>query len=82
MADESWREYALCRQIDTELFFPDRGSSTRQAKSICANCEVKAECLSDALARDDRFGIHGGLSERERRALKKRLAAAALGSAA
>ena len=48
-----------------------QGGSTRDAKKICAGCDVKAQCLEYALANDERFGIWGGLSERERRKLKK-----------
>jgi WhiB family redox-sensing transcriptional regulator len=66
----AWRERALCPQTDPETFFPDKGGSTREAKMICAACEVRAECLDYALANDERFGIWGGLSERERRKLK------------
>jgi len=74
-ADETpeWQERALCAQTDPEAFFPEKGGSTREAKRICLGCEVKAECLEYALAHDERFGIWGGLSERERRKLKKRV---------
>jgi WhiB family redox-sensing transcriptional regulator len=68
-----WQERALCAQTDPEAFFPEKGGSTREAKRICQVCEVKAECLEYALAHDERFGIWGGLSERERRKLKKRV---------
>ena len=68
----SWQEFALCAQTDPEAFFPEKGGSTREAKRICQGCEVRAECLEYALAHDERFGIWGGLSERERRKLKKR----------
>jgi len=68
----SWQERALCAQTDPEAFFPEKGGSTREAKKVCIGCEVKAECLEYALAHDERFGIWGGLSERERRKLKKR----------
>ena len=54
-----------------EAFFPEKGGSTREAKKICTGCEVRSECLSYALAHDERFGIWGGLSERERRRLKR-----------
>jgi WhiB family redox-sensing transcriptional regulator len=66
-----WQERALCAQTDPEAFFPEKGGSTREAKRICASCEVRAECLEYALAFDERFGIWGGLSERERRRLKR-----------
>lgn len=52
--------------------FPEKGGSTREAKRVCVGCEVRVECLEYALANDERFGIWGGLSERERRKLKKR----------
>jgi WhiB family redox-sensing transcriptional regulator len=69
-----WQERALCSQTDPEAFFPEKGGSTREAKRICGRCEVKAECLEYALGHDERFGIWGGLSERERRKLKRRVA--------
>ena len=67
-----WQERSLCSQTDPEAFFPEKGGSTREAKRICSRCEVKSECLEYALAHDERFGIWGGLSERERRKLKRR----------
>lgn len=70
-AAEQWQERALCAQTDPEAFFPEKGGSTREAKQICAGCEVRTECLEYALEHDERFGIWGGLSERERRRLKR-----------
>ena len=70
--EQEWQERALCAQTDPEAFFPEKGGSTREAKRICQGCEVRAECLEYALAHDERFGIWGGMSERERRKLKKR----------
>lgn len=67
-----WQDRALCAQTDPEAFFPEKGGSTREAKKVCHSCEVRSECLEYALANDERFGIWGGLSERERRKLKKR----------
>ena len=67
-----WQERSLCAQTDPEAFFPEKGGSTREAKKVCVGCEVRAECLEYALPHDERFGIWGGLSERERRKLKKR----------
>jgi WhiB family redox-sensing transcriptional regulator len=66
-----WQEQALCAQTDPEAFFPEKGGSTREAKRICSGCEVKTECLEYALQHDERFGIWGGLSERERRRLRR-----------
>jgi WhiB family redox-sensing transcriptional regulator len=69
--EPDWQERALCAQTDPEAFFPEKGGSTREAKRICLGCEVKDACLDYALAHDERFGIWGGLSERERRRLKR-----------
>jgi len=71
--DPGWQELALCAQTDPEAFFPEKGGSTREAKRVCQSCEVRQECLEYALANDERFGIWGGLSERERRRLKRRI---------
>ena len=67
----AWQEQALCAQTDPEAFFPEKGGSTREAKRICSDCPVRLECLEFALANDERFGIWGGMSERERRKLKR-----------
>lgn len=67
----AWQADALCAQTDPEAFFPEKGGSTREAKRICEDCEVRAECLQYALENDERFGIWGGLSERERRKLRR-----------
>jgi WhiB family transcriptional regulator, redox-sensing transcriptional regulator len=69
--DLDWRDRALCAQTDPEAFFPERGGSVREAKRVCRSCEVRAECLEYALENDERFGVYGGLSERERRRLKR-----------
>ena len=69
--DAGWQERALCAQTDPEAFFPEKGGSTREAKKVCLTCDVRTECLESALMNDERFGIWGGLSERERRKLKK-----------
>jgi len=68
-AAQPWAGQALCAQTDPEVFFPEKGGSTREAKKVCAQCFVQAECLDWALTTNERFGIWGGLSERERRAL-------------
>ena len=67
---EAWRLNALCAETDPEAFFPEKGGSTREAKRVCSGCSVRAECLEFALANDERFGIWGGLSDRERRRLR------------
>ncbi len=70
-SDEEWYERALCPQTDPDAFFPEKGGSTREAKKICLGCPVRDQCLKWALDNDERFGIWGGLSERERRRLKR-----------
>ncbi len=72
-----WMDAALCAQVDPELWFPEKGGTVRPAKELCGGCPVRAECLELALAGDERFGIWGGLSERERRRLARNETAAA-----
>ncbi len=71
--EQEWQDQALCAQTDPEAFFPEKGGSTREAKRICKACAVRDECLEYALEHDERFGIWGGLSDRERRRLKKQI---------
>jgi WhiB family redox-sensing transcriptional regulator len=72
--DLRWQARGRCAETDPEAFFPEKGGSTREAKMICRGCEVRGECLQYALDRDERFGVWGGLSERQRRALKREAA--------
>ena len=69
--DLEWQDYANCRGADADLFFPERGASTRKAKGICAECQVQVDCLEFAVTKSEKFGIWGGLSERERRKIRK-----------
>ena len=62
---------ANCVDKEQDLFFPERGSSTVKAKQICSECKVREECLEFAVERKERFGIWGGKSERERRAIRR-----------
>jgi len=72
--ERRWQEEANCLGVDPDLFFPERGASTREAKAVCRSCEVRAECLEYALAHGEKFGIWGGLSERERRRVRRQRA--------
>jgi len=63
---QEWVDEAICAQVDPEIFFPEKGGSTREAKSICSRCNVREQCLQYALDHDERFGIWGGMSERAR----------------
>ncbi|PZS27182.1 MAG: hypothetical protein DLM58_19165 [Pseudonocardiales bacterium] len=67
-----WRVSAVCAQTDPGLFYPDKGESARPGKRVCTGCPVRAQCLQWALEHDERHGIWGGLSDRERRRLKRR----------
>lgn len=67
----AWVEDGLCGQTDPELFFPINGVNATEPKAVCARCPVRSDCLEYALENDERFGVWGGLSERERRDLKK-----------
>ncbi len=71
MGELSWQDYANCRGADADLFFPERGASTRKAKAICGECQVKAQCLDFAIDVGEKFGIWGGMSERERRRVRR-----------
>ena len=77
---DSWQLYANCLGVDPDLFFPERGASTKEAKQVCQGCVVREDCLEYALANGEKFGIWGGLSERERRRLRRQRAQANRGS--
>ncbi len=63
-----------CRGASDEVFFPERGASTREAKALCKVCEVKPACLNYALVAKEKHGIWGGTSERQRRRLRRQKA--------
>ncbi len=68
---QPWRDHAECRGSGTDKFFPERGEMTTAAKAVCHGCTVRDECLEYALATGEKFGIWGGLSERERRRVRR-----------
>ncbi len=74
-----WAERAACRDVPTDLFFPDGYQARRfqaqiqEAKAVCADCPVRAECLTDVLALSvdrDSNGVYAGLTPDERRDLR------------
>ncbi len=67
----SWQVAARCAEVDPEIFFPERGGSSKAARAVCNECTVRIECLRYALANREQFGIWGGTSERERRRLRR-----------
>ena len=66
-----WMDQALCREVDYELFFPEGGGGSKNARKICAKCEVKTQCLDYALTFPHMIGIWGGTSEKQRRKMKQ-----------
>jgi WhiB family redox-sensing transcriptional regulator len=69
MIAPDWTELALCAQVDPDAWFPPKGGNVAQPKAVCRQCPVRAECLEYALEHGERFGVWGGLTERERRPL-------------
>ncbi len=69
----TWRDIALCREVDPELFFVAPGGNPRPAKRICAACPVRTACLDEALSYpgEQDYGIRGGLSRDQRVVLRR-----------
>lgn len=74
---EPWIDRAACHDVDQRVFFPERGETQALAKRICKDCEVRHECLDYALRANEKHGVWGGLSVRQRRQIRRerRLAA-------
>jgi WhiB family redox-sensing transcriptional regulator len=68
---EPWMQRGVCAGMDYEMFFPERGQSVIPAKTVCAGCPVRAVCLDYAISINERHGIWGGNSEKERRVLRR-----------
>lgn len=66
---EPWMDGAVCAQTDPDSFFPEKGEPVKDAKKVCLGCDVRDECLAYALRNNERFGVWGGLTERQRRKL-------------
>jgi WhiB family redox-sensing transcriptional regulator len=67
-----WMLQGDCARTDPEAFFPEVGGSTRRAKDICRGCDVQEQCLNYALDNNERWGIWGGTSEKDRQQLRER----------
>ena len=76
-----WQSQARCAEVDPEIFFPERGGSSKAARAVCSQCDVRLQCLEYALNNKEQFGIWGGTSERERRRLRKERARRSLRAA-
>jgi len=68
---DDWPSYAACRATDPDSLFV-QGAAQNRAKVVCGGCQVRTECLADALDNRIEFGVWGGMTERERRALLRR----------
>lgn len=69
--DPNWLDAAACKDMDSEVFFPGRGMDLQPAKQVCKRCPIKELCLEYALRNEEKFGVWGGTSERERRAMRR-----------
>ena len=67
----AWMADGACAQVDPDLFFIEKGGSTKPAKEVCIGCPVRTACLEYALDRGEKFGVWGGKSELELRKLRK-----------
>jgi WhiB family transcriptional regulator, redox-sensing transcriptional regulator len=68
----SWEERARCSEYDPDIFFDPSARVERRAKSICAQCPVRLECLAYALGLRAEFGVWGGLNGKERSSMLRR----------
>jgi WhiB family transcriptional regulator, redox-sensing transcriptional regulator len=68
-----WSAWALCTDIDPEIFFPPNDRPASDAREVCASCPVRRPCLAYAIAADEPSGIWGGLTTEERRTLRRQL---------
>jgi WhiB family redox-sensing transcriptional regulator len=73
-APPAWMSQALCTEVDPEAFFPEHGERNKDAKRVCAKCDVRAECLDYALDNNELYGVWGGLSGYERTNLRRTVA--------
>ena len=65
--------FALCAQTDPEIFFPEQGTSSRTARSVCRLCCVRRECLLFAMETGEQHGVWGGLTPMARRRVRRRM---------
>lgn len=67
----AWTVSAACASVDPDLWYPEQGQPTKHARRICGECPVKVQCLQMALDNGERWGIFGGLDEKQRRRLRR-----------
>jgi WhiB family redox-sensing transcriptional regulator len=71
LEEKPWATFAACRGGEGMTFFPQGKAEEEAALAVCAVCPVREECLDHALATNERFGIWGGTTEKQRRALAR-----------
>ena len=72
--ERPWMVFGACRELDPELFFPQSSQAAGRAIAVCNTCAVRAECLEYSLEARERFGVWGGLTEKQRRQLLRQTA--------
>lgn len=71
--DQPWADQALCREVDTEIFFSNKNGSAHEAMKVCAACPVTAQCLTYAMETGQTWGVWGGMSAIGRVRLRRHL---------
>ena len=67
-----WRKRAACREVDTFVFFPETDEEADAALAVCATCPVREDCLEFALVTRQDDGVWGGMTETDRKRLRRR----------
>lgn len=69
--ESTWQDRALCAEVDADMFFPDSDRDAAAAVQVCSRCDVRRRCLEYAISNDVRYGVWGGLTERDRDLIRK-----------
>jgi WhiB family redox-sensing transcriptional regulator len=69
--DAGWMREAACRGMDTNLFFPITGQHAVEAKTVCARCPVAEACRDYALKSGEKWGVWGGMTEKDRKTVRR-----------
>ncbi|MEA3076271.1 MAG: WhiB family transcriptional regulator, redox-sensing transcriptional regulator [Actinomycetota bacterium] len=67
LTNQTWRQYAACKGVEPDIFYPASDEEAEVAKAVCGVCPVRQPCLEFALATRERDGVWGGATEKERR---------------
>jgi WhiB family redox-sensing transcriptional regulator len=72
--ERPWAAFAVCRDRDPDTFFPVTADGEREAIRICQGCPVRIDCLEFAMEARVRFGVWGGVTEKQRRSVRRQIA--------